>query len=166
MKEMKISMVVLMPLLLLVSLLVVATVYASSSQPASGETTQSCSVGPSVAKVAGGNTFIVGTCTRTFTGTVEGEITSVIKATLHCTPFPCSGDWTLRSTGIFVGTVAGSDLGTAVYSSEAKGVFPEFEELGVLVGRTGGLANVRANLVRVGMAGVSATYTGTYHFDP
>ena len=86
--------------------------------------------------------------------------------TLHCAPFPCIGKWNMDSSGTFVGTVAESAPGTAFYSARILGVRPEIEERGVLVGRTGGLANVHAKLVRVGIAGETATYSGTYHFDP
>ena len=75
MKKIKISLVMLTPLLLLVTLVLAATVNASPSQPASGETTQVC-VGTAVEKVAGGNTFLSTNCTRTFTGTLKGTITS------------------------------------------------------------------------------------------
>lgn len=140
---------------------------ASPSQQATGETSQICDRDTfSTDKVAGGNTFASIECERTFTGTLKGTITSVIKFVIECEPWPCNARWNLESSGTFVGTVAGSAPGTAFYSAEAKGVRPDFEEHAVLTGGTGGLAGVHANLTRVGIAALNATYTGTYHFDP
>jgi len=82
--------------------------------------------------------------TATFTGTFTGTLVGTEVDVIHT-----DGSETVRATGVFTGSVAGSPQGTAVFTSIGTGGFHGNSTLSLqnIVGQgTNGLAGLHANL--------------------
>ena len=141
----------------------VLSVAASPPTPASGNFTYtSCTFGS--AHLADGNTTFDVTCTASYTGTLTGNSTLQGPLTIYA-----DGSTNFHGFETFTGTVAGA-AGTLTINEASTGNATSFRSTDVVIGGTGGLADLHGVLTLLGSVppppGLpSGTYVGQIHFD-
>lgn len=139
----------------------VPTANASPPAAASGTFYTSSATFNSV-RVAGGNTIISLTATVDYTGTFNGS--SVVEGTLI---FHADGSANFHDVETFTGTVNGAP-GTVTFNLEGAST-PEgvYHGTDVVLGATGGLANLHGVIRQIGTVpapiGPAGTYSGEIH---
>jgi len=158
MKAFKARSLLLIPLLLL-TLLLVPTVYASPPSPVSGTFTETSSTTTDF-KEAGGNTFITETGIFELGGDVSGSCVQDVRILTHG-----SGQITAQGVATCDVTIDGKS-GTMVLRTVLTGDAATGTGEGhfTIVSGTGGLENLHGQGTFQGLA--SGTYEGQIHFDP
>jgi hypothetical protein len=153
-----INLVLLVP----IALLLLAPVHATTPILITGNTNVVTSTTVDT-RTAGGNTIITATQQIAFAGGMQGSGVHTFTLKIEST-----GQFTNRGTGLFTGTVNGSQSGTADYSFEVTGsIISQTQQGQIVIGDgSGGLAGLHGQGTAASSGSLSvATFSLEIHFD-
>ena len=113
-----------------------------------------------VVRTADGNTIIANTLTGIIAGSFTGTFTVDFTTIVH----PSGQTNVVHGTFVCTCSIAGRS-GTVTFRPEGTGTPSATEIHAVTISATGGLVGLHSNTT-VEVAGATATYSGTAHFDP